>query len=71
MNHAYHYRRGPHRNHVEARSRDCVAPRQCVADDHSDKREPRPVREVNKMTLALAGMLGMRQPERTYLKRRQ
>jgi hypothetical protein len=51
---------GPHRNHVELRSRDYVPPRQCVADDHSDKPEPRPVREVNKMTATLAAMLGQK-----------
>jgi hypothetical protein len=50
---------GPHRNHVELRSRDYTPPRQCVVDDHSDKREPKPVREVNKMTATLAVMLGL------------
>jgi hypothetical protein len=49
---------GPNRNHVEARSYDYIAPRQCVADDHSDKRSPRPIREANKMSKVLAGVLG-------------
>ncbi len=48
---------GPHRNHVELRSRDYVPPRQCVADDHTAKNAPR-LREVNKMTLPLAIAFG-------------
>jgi hypothetical protein len=48
---------GPHRNHVEARSRDAITPRQCVADTHSDKPDAPPAREINKMTAALADRL--------------
>jgi hypothetical protein len=50
---------GPLRNQVELRSRDYIAPRQCVADDHSTKQAPRPVRDVNKMTRVLAALLGV------------
>ena len=49
---------GPHRNHIELRSRDLVPPRQCVADDHGDKNAPR-LREINAMTRQLAVAFGL------------
>jgi hypothetical protein len=52
------YNRGPNRSHVEVRSYDVTPPRQCVADDSSDKKAPRPIREVNQMTKALAALVG-------------